>query len=95
MVDCFEASVAPVTNKKGYDADHVPTRLRWMFADALHQNSCCYPDCKAALADLWTHSLDCVTKMSALVKQRTQEQHGTPLSATVPYFVDSVRKDRR
>eukprot|EP00969_Alexandrium_andersonii_P172180 7611373-Alexandrium_andersonii.AAC.1 len=60
-----------------------------MFADALHQSPFCMPECKAAVADLWTHSLDCVTKMRDLVKQRTPESTVASLSATVPHFVDT------
>eukprot|EP00969_Alexandrium_andersonii_P296943 13121963-Alexandrium_andersonii.AAC.1 len=66
-----------------------------MFADAMHQSPFCMPECKAALADLWTHSKHCLDQMRNVMKQRTAESPSVPLSASVPHFVDSVGKGNR
>eukprot|EP00969_Alexandrium_andersonii_P295161 13047560-Alexandrium_andersonii.AAC.1 len=66
-----------------------------MFADAVHKSPFCMPEAKAALADLWTHSLDRVEKMHVVAQQRSSESAGVPMSAAVPRYVDAVGKGNR
>eukprot|EP00969_Alexandrium_andersonii_P303491 13416665-Alexandrium_andersonii.AAC.1 len=62
------------------EPDDTPVRLRWMFADELHESPFCVPEAKAALADLWTRSVSCLEQTRALVQTRMSE----PSSAAVP-----------
>eukprot|EP00969_Alexandrium_andersonii_P356977 15447736-Alexandrium_andersonii.AAC.1 len=66
-----------------------------MFADDTHKTPFCVPEAKAALADLWTHSVSCVEQMRALVQQRAAESSTVPLSETVPHSVGTVGKGNR
>eukprot|EP00969_Alexandrium_andersonii_P255696 11303068-Alexandrium_andersonii.AAC.1 len=61
----------------------------------MRQSPFCIPECKTALADLWTHSIDCLNKMRIVVQQRAPETAGVPLSATVPRYIDAVGEGNR
>eukprot|EP00969_Alexandrium_andersonii_P249131 11010814-Alexandrium_andersonii.AAC.1 len=95
MIEVFEASAVEDSSAKMLDHDHISTCLRWMFADAMHQSPLCMPECKAALADLWTYSIDCLNKMRVVVQQRDPETAGVPLSTAVPHYIDAVGKGNR
>eukprot|EP00969_Alexandrium_andersonii_P055046 2426065-Alexandrium_andersonii.AAC.1 len=61
----------------------------------MHKSPFCTPGAKAALADLWAHSVDCLDQMRALVQKRTAEQANVPLSVSVPHYVDAAGKGDR
>eukprot|EP00969_Alexandrium_andersonii_P075821 3342442-Alexandrium_andersonii.AAC.1 len=73
------------------DPDDTPVRLRWMFADEMHESPFCVPGAKAALADLWTHLVSRVEQMRALVQQRAADSSSAtvPLSEAVPHYADT------
>eukprot|EP00969_Alexandrium_andersonii_P297196 13133754-Alexandrium_andersonii.AAC.1 len=95
MTDVFEASSVEGWTQKMLGPDNTAVRLRWMFADALRKSPFCVPEAKTPLSDLWTHSVDCLGKMRAVMQQRTAESAGVPLSATVPRYIDAVGKGNR
>eukprot|EP00969_Alexandrium_andersonii_P013425 586175-Alexandrium_andersonii.AAC.1 len=73
MINVFEASSVEGRQKKMTEPDDAPIRLRWMFADELRKSPFCVPECKAALADLWTHSVSCLEQMRATVLARVSD----------------------
>eukprot|EP00969_Alexandrium_andersonii_P214306 9464261-Alexandrium_andersonii.AAC.1 len=79
------------------DPDDTPVRLRWMFADEMHKSPFCVPGAKAALADIWTHSVSCVEQMRAAVQKRTADPSSAavPLSEAAPHDVDTVGRGNR
>eukprot|EP00969_Alexandrium_andersonii_P344447 15225711-Alexandrium_andersonii.AAC.1 len=60
----------------------------------MHKSPFCMPEAKAALADLWTHSVDCLDQMRALVQKRAAESASVPLSVSVPHYADAVGKGK-
>eukprot|EP00969_Alexandrium_andersonii_P264575 11693795-Alexandrium_andersonii.AAC.1 len=60
------------------EPDDTPVRLRWMFADAMRKSPFCMPEAKAALADLWTHSVGCLDQMRDLAKKRSAGSSSAP-----------------
>eukprot|EP00969_Alexandrium_andersonii_P180888 7993379-Alexandrium_andersonii.AAC.1 len=62
-----------------------------MLADEPRKSPFCVPECKAALADLWTRSLSCLEQMRATVLARVADptSAAVPLSEAVPHFVDA------
>eukprot|EP00969_Alexandrium_andersonii_P039631 1736248-Alexandrium_andersonii.AAC.1 len=65
LINVFGASTVEGFAKRTIEPDDTPVRLRGMFADELRKSPFCVPEAKAALADLWAHSVSCLEQMRA------------------------------